>query len=396
MTHTILFVDDEPQILKSFKRVFAETAYNILLAPSGEAALKLLEEHVVDLIITDVRMPDMDGITLLSIVKNKYPNVVRTVLSGYAEEKLIFQAVAQNLAKLYLYKPWQNDILLQQVNRLIAMKVKLDGLKQTEAIVTYGDLPTKNNTYLKLMTLLEKNAGINDLVPIIEADMAISSRVMRIANSAFYGMHATTLRQALVFFGIKYIRELVLTCTLFSQSLSSPLISRYMDELWQHALLTSRILTGIYEQIYKEKLPDHAHMMSLLHDVGRVALIDQHPEVFGMLYPNLKNHKSTTALQQERELIGIDHQELGGLLLDWWDFPYLIVEGALYHHEPFNAEPLNRKIILTLHIADRLSWHLPGESIEPLVQPEILKALNIDLERLKLFMATLSDMPYAH
>lgn len=396
MTHTILFVDDEQQILKSFRRVFAETAYTVLLASDGEAALQLLSENEVDLIITDIRMPDMDGIALLGLVKSKYPRVVRTVLSGYADEKLIFQAVSQNLAKIYLYKPWHNEQLLQQVNRLLNMKVKLDQLKQTDTIMTYGDLPTKNMTYIKLMQLLENNAGINDLVPIIEADLAISSRVMRIANSAFYGMHATSLKQALVFFGIKYIRELVLTCTLFNQSLSSPLISRYMDELWQHSLLTSRILTGIYEQLYKEKLPDHAHMMSLLHDVGRVALIDQHPEVFGILYPNLKNHKSGLALEQEKELVGIDHQALGGLLLDWWDFPYLIVEGALFHHEPFNADALNRKVILTLHLADRLSWHLPGESIDPLVQPEVLSALNIQLDDLKLFMANLSEMPFSH
>lgn len=396
MSHCILFVDDEPQILKTFRRVFADTPYNILLASSAHEALELLDKEPVDLLIADVRMPDMDGITLLKTVKERHPQVVRTILSGYADERLIFQSVSQNLAKLYLYKPWQNEQLIQHIERLIHMKDKLDLLKQSDAILTYGDLPTKNNTYQKLMEMLEKNVGINDLVPIIEADLAISSRVMRIANSAFYGMHTNSLRQALVFFGIKYIRELVLTCTLFSSSLSSPLFSQYLEELWQHSILTSRILTGLYDCVLNEKLPEQSHMMSLLHDVGRVAMLDQHPEVFGSLYPNLKNHKTSAALNQETELLGINHEELGGLLLDWWDFPYQVVEGALFHHEPFKANSVNRRLILALHIADRLSWHHPGESLEPLVEPEVIAALGITYDQLNLFMTTVKEIPYAY
>jgi HD-like signal output (HDOD) protein len=396
MSNTILFVDDEPQILKSFKRVFSETTYNVLLANSGNAALEILASESVDIIITDIRMPEMDGIALLKIVKSEYPHIVRAILSGYADEKLIFQSVSQNLAKLYLYKPWQNENLLQQVERLFKMKVKLDQLKMTDSIVTYEDIPTQNQTYSKLMHLLENNVGITDIVPIIEADLAISSRVLRIANSAFYGVRTSSVKQALIFFGIKYVRELVLTCTLFSRSMSSPLISNYLQEIWNHSLLTSRILTALYEQVFTEKLPEQAYMMSLLHDVGRVVMLDQHPEVFGALYPSFKDHKSKVILEREKEALGITHQELGGLLLDWWDLPYSIVEGALYHHEPFNAETANQRLILILHLADRLSWHKPGDKIQLLVSEDILDALDLTYEQLDIFMTTITEIPFSH
>ena len=118
----ILFVDDEPLILKSITRVFIETDYDLLTARGGKEALNLLENNEVNLVISDMRMPCMDGYELLSKVKMLYPNIIRIILSGYSDEKIVLNALEKNIAKIYIFKPWDNDRLLEIINELFHTK----------------------------------------------------------------------------------------------------------------------------------------------------------------------------------------------------------------------------------------------------------------------------------
>jgi len=119
MSKTLLFVDDEKQILMAIRRLFLDTDYTIYAVSSGEEALRILEEVKVDLIVADMRMPAMDGYELLQRVKQKYPSTVRLILSGYAEEKLIVSALENNLAMLYLFKPWDNKALIGTIEQVL-------------------------------------------------------------------------------------------------------------------------------------------------------------------------------------------------------------------------------------------------------------------------------------
>ena len=112
---TILFVDDEIQILKAIRRVLAETEYQLYLAATAEEGLKIMEEGAVDMIVSDMRMPGMDGIELLKIVRFRFPDVTRLILSGYADENEIHYTLQSDLAKAYIFKPWNNDELLKAI-----------------------------------------------------------------------------------------------------------------------------------------------------------------------------------------------------------------------------------------------------------------------------------------
>lgn len=118
MHRKILFVDDEIHILKSLTRVFIDTDYQIFTANSGANALSILREQEVDLIVSDMRMPNMDGYELLYKVKIEYPDIQRVILSGYADEKLIYKALQQNIAKYHISKPWENDKLIKLMDQI--------------------------------------------------------------------------------------------------------------------------------------------------------------------------------------------------------------------------------------------------------------------------------------
>lgn len=104
---TILFVDDEEKILKSLERGMLDEPHRSLFANSGKEALEILEKEQVHVLVTDMRMPEMSGIELLRIVKEKYPHIVRLVLSGYTQVGTLLTAINQGEIFRFLTKPWK-------------------------------------------------------------------------------------------------------------------------------------------------------------------------------------------------------------------------------------------------------------------------------------------------
>lgn len=117
---TLLLVDDEEGILHALSRLLHKEGYRLLTAGSGEDALRLLQEQEVHVILSDQRMPGMSGVELLTWVKAQYPDIIRMVLSGYADIEAVSEAINQGQVYKFLFKPWQNDALLATLREAFA------------------------------------------------------------------------------------------------------------------------------------------------------------------------------------------------------------------------------------------------------------------------------------
>lgn len=143
-TLTLLFVDDEASILSSLKRLFRPEGYRILTAGGGAEGLAVLEREAVDLVVSDMRMPEMDGAQFLEQVRNRWPHVIRILLTGYADITSTVAAINRGEIYRYIAKPWDdNEIVLTirgalEHQRLIAENARLSELtlKQNEELKT--------------------------------------------------------------------------------------------------------------------------------------------------------------------------------------------------------------------------------------------------------------------
>lgn len=145
--HTILCVDDEENILRSLKRLLRKEGYRLLTAPSGAEGLKLLEENSVHLVISDQRMPRMDGTQFLAKVKEGYPDAIRIILTGYTDVDSITESINKGHVYKFLLKPWNDQSLkleikqaleqydLIQANKILHKKV----LEQNEELKTMNE-----------------------------------------------------------------------------------------------------------------------------------------------------------------------------------------------------------------------------------------------------------------
>ena len=158
---TLLFVDDEPNILSSLRRLFRTKGYRILTAEGGAAGLELLSQEHVDLVISDMRMPNMDGAKFLEQVRQHWPGTMRLLLTGYSDIQSILDAINRGEIYRYITKPWDdNDIVL-----IIKHALERQGLeKEKERLET---LAQKQNEDLKLLNaslekkVLERTADLN-------------------------------------------------------------------------------------------------------------------------------------------------------------------------------------------------------------------------------------------
>lgn len=115
MKETLLIVDDELNVLRSLKRLLANEGYEVFIATSPNEGLELLAKHPIQVVISDYRMPQMNGLEFLTQVKNSNPDAIRLILSGYAESNDIKLGVQNNVIHKFLHKPWTDDLLIQHI-----------------------------------------------------------------------------------------------------------------------------------------------------------------------------------------------------------------------------------------------------------------------------------------
>lgn len=116
---TVLLVDDEESILNSLRRLLRGQPYQVLLASSGAQALEIMAQQRIDLVMTDARMPNMDGATLLAHIHDLYPNTTRILLTGYADLPTIIKAINDGQIHRYISKPWNDDEMLLTLRQVL-------------------------------------------------------------------------------------------------------------------------------------------------------------------------------------------------------------------------------------------------------------------------------------
>jgi response regulator RpfG family c-di-GMP phosphodiesterase len=126
---TVLFVDDEVNILSSIKRTLRREGYEILTANSAAEGFSLLARNSVQVIVSDQRMPEMNGTEFLSRVKNLYPETVRMVLSGYSEISAVTDSINKGAVYRFMLKPWDDEQLKEEITGALRHWRELYGLK---------------------------------------------------------------------------------------------------------------------------------------------------------------------------------------------------------------------------------------------------------------------------
>lgn len=358
----ILFVDDETKILQGLKRMMRSMRkqWDMHFVTSGKEALEALDVCPVDVVVSDMRMPDMDGAQLLSEVQRRHPQVVRIVLSGHSDHELTMKAVSP--AHQYLSKPCAADVLISTINRACELNNLLSRETLKKAISRMDSLPSLPTLYAKIMAEVQSaDASIQGVGKIIARDVGMTTKVLQLVNSSFFGLvrHIADPVHAVNLLGLDTIKALVLTVEVFSTFKNDVLPLAFVERLWHHSLFCGELARRIASQ---ENIPknavDDSYMAGLLHDVGKLVLATNLPGEYRQVLARMEEQEASSA-DAESGIFGATHAEVGAYLLGLWGLPEPIVEAVLYHHFPESFATDDFVPLSTVVAADRLAHNAP-------------------------------------
>ena len=356
---TILFVDNERNILSAIRRSLRKEEWNLITATSAHEGLQVLQDQPVDLVVSDMRMPEMDGAAFLKQVKDLYPETIRIVLTGYSERESVSRAFAEADIREMISKPWDDEelklILRNALSQSELQEAQSPGLH--EIINKIESLPTVPRVYARIRDVIEHSEEVSatQIADVIVQDPAMAAKILQIANSAFFGQRRgiDTVSRAIVVVGMEMIETLVLSAGVFQIFETEPIEGFSQDDLWRHSLACGLIAKHLTESISREsKRQETAMLAGTLHDLGKLVLAQyMHDEYVEVVRTAVERRLPIVDIEQE--ILGATHAEIGGYLADWWNLPPNIVDAIRWHYNPSGSQH-DSKLAFLVHIADFL------------------------------------------
>lgn len=368
----ILFVDDEPKILEGLQRTLRTQRHEweVAFASGGDAALTMLAAAPFDVVVSDMRMPGMDGAALLETVRQQYPSILRIILSGYTEMEASLRAVP--VAHQFLLKPCDPDTLRDAIERATSLVAVLNSKMMASLVGSMQELPSLPRTYMELRkALADPETPIDRVVRIVEKDVGISAKILQLVNSAFFGLtrDISDIKMAVSYLGINILQNLVVSVEAFRMFEPKKAIPGFsIEELHAHSQLTARIAAHFSSE---KKVPTAVVVGALLHDVGKLVIAERAPDHFARAIAGARED-GRPLFAVEEELIGVSHAEVGAYLLSLWGLPYPVVEAVAHHHHPERVSQHKLDMITVVYLSNLLAHESSGEASQlALIQPEI-------------------------
>ncbi len=356
MTSRILFVDDEPRVLDGLRRSLRSKRkdWELSFVSSGLEALALIAQEPFDIVITDVKMPHMNGVELLKEVTKMKPDIVRIILTGYAEHDLSLKAV--KIAHQYLTKPCESDHLIGIITRIFNLRKLMNNDRVISLVSSMKTIPSLPEFYKELLLELEsENTSIKRIGEIISKDMGMSAKILQVVNSPFFSTYRTVSNplQAASLLGLNTIRNLALSIHLFQAYEEKASVFDY-HRLWAHSMSVAELAKKIVADVNTEKeMEDHAFVSGMLHDIGKLIMAVEFPELYTEVIQDAKESGIELA-EAEYKVFHTGHQEIAGYLLGIWGLPDDIVEPIAFHHMPLRGYNTGFSPLAAVHIADAI------------------------------------------
>lgn len=237
----------------------------------------------------------------------------------------------------------------------------------TELVRDVGSLVTLPDVFIRINHLVEDpNSNIADIAKVVAQDPSFTVRLLRVANSSFYGLSSTvdTVPKAVAIIGTSQIRSLALATSVASSfdGLPNTLVS--MEHFWRHSLycaLAARILA----KLSRKCDPDAAFTAGLLHDIGELVIFNRLPQqAKDALLLVLDSADELPVYQAEEQILGFDHAQVGGELARQWKLPPMLEECIEFHHNTSSATRFPQAVAL-VHIANILALMAELKTLDP-------------------------------
>ena len=355
--HRILFVDDEPHILSGLRRLLRGRAeWSMSYVGGSEEALAMMAVEPFDVVVSDMRMPGMDGGELLAAVRHLYPATSRMILSGHADREAIISAVGPT--QQFLAKPCDADLLVGAITRVLAVRDLVTDVRLRGILGDVEALPKPPSVHERMIAVSScADSSLSDVVAVVESDLALSAEILKLVNSAFFGLsgHVDSVERAAVLLGLDTIHALAISGKVFGVG---PLTPQNLDlaQLRRDGMHAAGFARAIAKaEGWPREVVSQAFLAALLRDLGLLVLVANQPMAYDELCAaDVDDSRGRRAA--ELTLFGCTVAEASAYLLGLWGFSQAVIE-AMAGQPVDPDDPTATPVALAVAFARRRTIH---------------------------------------
>ena len=333
----IIFVDDDQKVIQKLKKQLypMRLEWDMKFAGSGKDALEFMESSSYDVVVSDMHMPEMDGVKLFDIVMDRFPGTVRIMHSDNSDRAMAMESV--KCTHQFLMKPCGAEIMKYTIERTCKLQDLLKNEVLIETVTGINNLPSLPRLYgLITKEMHSPEPCFTKVGSLISRDVSLTAKILQLVNSAYFGLPQKIIdpQQATIYLGLEVVKALVLSNHVFSSfTREAELLGFGMAEMWSHSLKVGMLAGEIARvETAEEKVIEEALVAGVLHDIGKLILLrvpGQYKKVM-----NFVEYTDSDLVDAEYAVLKTSHAEMGAYLLGLWGIPDSVVEILAFHHEP--------------------------------------------------------------
>jgi HD-like signal output (HDOD) protein len=350
----VLFVDDEPKVLEGLRRMLysLRREWHVEFAEGGPQALQRLAEVPFDVVVTDMRMPGMDGAELLHQVMARHPDTVRIVLSGQCDRETVLKTV--DPTHQFLTKPCEPETLRSTLAQVCKRREQLCDNWHRQLVSRVTSVPSHPLRYRQLICELRSSgASLEQAGMLVAADVGMTAKILQLVSSSFFGtpQFVTDPTRAASLFDLDTLRALAFSTRAFSPFDACGVPLSFIEELNIHS---AAVAAGARAIVLAEggsaEEAGQAYLAGFLHDIGLLVLTQHAPERFIRLLETAVDEPLPLDVV-ERAATAETHAEIGAYLMALWGLPGAIVDVIAFHHRPAASPAREFKPLAAVHVA---------------------------------------------
>jgi HD-like signal output (HDOD) protein/CheY-like chemotaxis protein len=344
----IVVLDDEMSILRALQSLLHRHPFRLQAFSESAEALKFITRQTPDIIISDMRMPEMSGADFLSKARSICPVSMRLLLSGFEDKKVIVDAIGQGIAQMYILKPWEDEEILNILHSALDAREQLRTKNLDTFIHGIKSLPSSPFIQAQIKQVFKKSdRSVKDVAAEVEKDPGLVAQLVRVANSVFFGGRnpIANIQEAVRFIGLEYVEGLILGTGMFKSLAEGAdgAATKAIQDLWHHAMNRAFVARAIASRWSEYPHLQPAYLAGLLLDIGFVVRLQVNSKEF-LHMTQLARELRIPLHQAEPKLFDVLHTEIGAALLRLWNFPPEIVGAIEGHHSEHAAHSLTRLV----------------------------------------------------
>jgi HD-like signal output (HDOD) protein/CheY-like chemotaxis protein len=345
----VLFVDDEPRILDGLRRMLRgqRDRWEMSFVDGGAAALAVLGDRHCDVVVSDFRMPEIDGAALLEKVRTMSPDTARIILSGQTSADNVMRVMT--LAHQFLNKPATSGQIIEAIEYVLGAQESTTASGDILSDVSgVSSLPSPPALVVELLSVLDdEQASAASIGKVVESDPAVAAKILHLANSSAMtaGQRLSDVTQAIALLGTNTVRGLVLLHDIvaaFAEGVHLPV--SWVEALNTHSVQTAQLASRLCAG---KPWSAQSFTAGLLHEVGQLVLATSRPDEFGTIVGKWNEAAETVAVAETQEPaeitespalcdlelaeLGTSHGDAGASLLSLWGLPADVVDVAARH-----------------------------------------------------------------